>query len=559
MPGTCFVIMPFGGEDEERQKHFLGVYQTILAAAADRAGYISKRSDLGGGPGNITGGIILDLLNADIVIADLTDGNANVLFELGIRHVFRKNGTVHVVDSTRQIPFDIAQYRAIKYTADLASVPDVINKIVDAIKQREEQAGLSDNPVHDTVPDLPNFIRDISEAAQIKRMAELQGTLERMQADNDRLTATLLELDPAGVLDSMPTDVTVDKLLDEADEVMKSTGEYVMFNLAQRANKEGREGFVTELKKVLKSPYLTENDFMSIARMCVTLGLAAHRQAVLEMAHSRYPHDDQLTLSLIDAYDDSANAAIKERGRLMAEEFLHVERSQNQLPRLGDTSSVAASIEGALGLLFNFYYKIGKAEWVLSISESALEKDLDGQVITRNKARALQRMGRMEEAETAFIETVEKFPTDAQSLQWYSDFLDDQKRYTEAYEYSERGVIADPDEPSLYTNHTIQILNRGYVRTASGKVEGPLTMANMLPYILPFFSEAIARSKEAVAVREIVVNILIRRGLEREAQAFMEGNEPPGRQDHSALEYILQRAEALNTPAALRDLDSGNI
>jgi hypothetical protein len=83
-------------------------------------------------------------------------------------------------------------------------------------------------------------------------------------------------------------------------------------------------------------------------------------------------------------------------------------------------------------------------------------------------------------------------------------------------------------------------------------------MANMLPYILPFFSEAIARSKNAVAVRESVVNILIRRSLEREAQAFMEGSEPPGRQDRSALEYILQRAEALNAPAALGDLNSDN-
>ncbi|HEV2259713.1 MAG TPA: tetratricopeptide repeat protein [Streptosporangiaceae bacterium] len=541
--------MPFGGEDEERQKHFLGVYQTILAAAAQRAGYVPKRSDLGGGPGNITGGIILDLLNADVVIADLTGGNANVLFELGIRHVFRKNGTVHVVDSTRQIPFDIQQYRAIKYTTDLADIPDVIDRIVDSIKQREEQVGLSDNPVHDTVPDLPNFIRDISEAAQIKRMAELQATLERVQADNDRLTAKLLELDPAGVLDSMPTDVTVDKLLNEADEVMKSTGEYVMFNLAQRANEEGREGFVAGLKQVLKSPYLSENDFMSVARMCVTLGLAAHRQAVLEIAHSRYPHEDQLTLALIDAYDDSANAAIKERGRLMAESFLRLERGKDELPRLGDTSSIAASsissIQDALALLFNFYFKIGKPEWVLSTSESALERNLDNEVVSRNKARALQRMGRTEEAETAFTEAIEKFSTDPQSLQWYSDFLDDQRRYPEAYEYSEKGVIAASDEPSLYTNHAIEILNHGYARTASGKIEGPLTLTDQLPYVLPLLSEAIARSANSAAVTESVVNIMIRRNRTREAQAFMEGTEPPGRQDRSALEYILQRVEEL--------------
>jgi hypothetical protein len=56
--------------------------------------------------------------------------------------------------------------------------------------------------------------------------------------------------------------------------------------------------------------------------------------------------------------------------------------------------------------------------------------------------------------------------------------------------------------------------------------------------------ESIARSKNAVAIREVAVNILIRRDLSREAQAFMDGSEPPGRQDRSLLEYILQHAEA---------------
>src|SRR5450755_331687 len=353
MSRMCFVIMPFGGEDEQRRRHFLGVYQSVLAPAAQRSGYVPKRSDIGGGPGNITHGIIQDLLNAELVIADLTDGNANVLFELGIRHVFRKSGTVHVVDATRNIPFDIQQYRAIKYTTDLADIPGVIDEIVDAIRQREEQVGLSDNPVHDTVPDLPNFIRDVGEAAQLERIAELQATLERVQGDNDRLTARLLELDPAGVLDSMPSDVTVDRLLDEADEVMKSTGEYIMLDLMQRANEEGRDGFIVGLRKVLKSPYLTENDFMGLASMCVTLGLTAHRQAVLETAHNRFLHEDQITLGLIDAYDDSPNAAVKERGRLMAEKLLHVERSSGQAPYVSDTSSWIGSNVMALGLLFN--------------------------------------------------------------------------------------------------------------------------------------------------------------------------------------------------------------
>jgi tetratricopeptide (TPR) repeat protein len=228
----------------------------------------------------------------------------------------------------------------------------------------------------------------------------------------------------------------------------------------------------------------------------------------------------------------------------MVEEFLHVERRANEPPRLGDASSKIASLQAALGLLFNFYYKIGKWEWIVSVCESALKEEIDNVVIRRNKARALARMGQTEAAEIAFRECIDKFPTNSQALQWYSDFLDDQRRNVEAYEYSERGVIANPDEPTTYTNHTIQIFNRGYVRTAGGEIKGPLSINNLLPYVLPLLMESIARSKNAVAIREVAVNILIRRDLSREAQAFMDGSEPPGRQDRSLLEYILQHAEA---------------
>jgi tetratricopeptide (TPR) repeat protein len=543
MPRMCFVIMPFGGDNDQRRRHFLGVYQSILAPAAERLGYVPKRSDLGGGAGNITHGIIQDLLNAELVIADLTDGNANVLFELGIRHVFRKSGTVHVVDANREIPFDVQQYRAIKYTTDLADIPAVIDEIVEAIRQRESQTGLSDNPVHDTVPDLPNFIRDVGEAAQLERIAELQATLERVQGDNERLTARLLELDPAGVLASMPNDVTVDRLLDEADEVMKSTGEYVMLELMQRANDEGRDGFISGLRNVLKSPYLSANDFLGLARMCVGLGLPGHRQAVLETAHSRYPHDDQITLALIDAYDDSPSAAIKERGRLMAEDLLRVKRGSDKLPYVEDVSVYPGANDLVLGLLFNFYYGAGKPEWVVSLSDSALQKGFESAVLLRNKGRGLQRMGRMTDAEAAFRECVEKFPSDSQGLQWFGDFLDDLRRFPEAYEYSERGVMVAPDEGTPYLNHAIQILNRGYVRTAAGKIEGPFRASDLLAYCLPLFLEAIARSGNMVSMRENIVNVLIRRDATREAQAIREGSEPPGRQDRAALDYILERAE----------------
>jgi hypothetical protein len=136
----CFVIMPYGGNDEKAQKLFAGVYQTIVSAAARNAGYEPERSDIAGEPGNVTHDVIRDLAESEIVVADLTTGNPNVFFELGIRHVFRKSGTVHIVNGAQSLPFDVSQYRAIKYSpTELADIPEAIKSIEDAIRKRELQ------------------------------------------------------------------------------------------------------------------------------------------------------------------------------------------------------------------------------------------------------------------------------------------------------------------------------------------------------------------------------------------------------------------------------------
>ena len=159
----CFAIMPYGGNDQEAQEKFMGVYKNIIEPAAVKAGYRPKRSDIENSPGSVTHDIVNDLLTADIVIADLTSANPNVLYELGIRHAFRKSGTVHIIEESCQVPFDVKSYRFIKYSMEKwANVSQAVSLISEAIKKREESAGKSDNPVHDARPDLPVNIVDTS-------------------------------------------------------------------------------------------------------------------------------------------------------------------------------------------------------------------------------------------------------------------------------------------------------------------------------------------------------------------------------------------------------------
>ncbi len=56
-----------------------------------------------------------DLLNAELVIADLSFLNPNAFYEIGIRHMAQKP-IIHMQLATQEPPFDLSLYRAIKFS-----------------------------------------------------------------------------------------------------------------------------------------------------------------------------------------------------------------------------------------------------------------------------------------------------------------------------------------------------------------------------------------------------------------------------------------------------------
>jgi hypothetical protein len=83
---VCFVIMPFVEHDEDRYPtgFFEEVLESLFTPAITRAG-LQARTALRRGSDLIHSTIIRELLSADLVLADLTEHNPNVLFELGMR------------------------------------------------------------------------------------------------------------------------------------------------------------------------------------------------------------------------------------------------------------------------------------------------------------------------------------------------------------------------------------------------------------------------------------------------------------------------------------------
>ena len=82
----CFVIMPFATTKSTSAKKWTFIYEKLIKPAVEDSGFdfVCKRSKAT--RGNIIKEIVKDLHESDLVIADMTDHNPNVCYELGIRH-----------------------------------------------------------------------------------------------------------------------------------------------------------------------------------------------------------------------------------------------------------------------------------------------------------------------------------------------------------------------------------------------------------------------------------------------------------------------------------------
>jgi CheY-like chemotaxis protein len=142
----CFVIMPFSSTSTVHNTlYWDDFFAGFIKPNVEAIGYSCKRSSAE--PGNIIKGVINELMNSDIVLAVLTDFNANVWYELGIRHVL-KNGTIMMIEREQKLPFDIQQYSVIEYDHKIIAAAKFKADLEKFIQKIESQKPI-DNPAMD--------------------------------------------------------------------------------------------------------------------------------------------------------------------------------------------------------------------------------------------------------------------------------------------------------------------------------------------------------------------------------------------------------------------------
>jgi len=180
----CFVIMPFSKTSEKHTEEYWTKHYEKCIKLFIESGHplIAERSS----PlrGDILRQIITDLVTAPIVVADLTDANPNVYWELGVRQSF-KHGTITIAENGTDLPFDLGGKGTLFYFPDdHIKMQEFIDQFHEAINDCLENPDLPDSHVLETISGRGTLYQILMRDEVLRR---LDAILSEIKRNNDTL------------------------------------------------------------------------------------------------------------------------------------------------------------------------------------------------------------------------------------------------------------------------------------------------------------------------------------------------------------------------------------
>jgi len=308
----CFVLMPFGQKPGAGGAviDFDAVYYDLIKPAVDAVGLTPLRADEEQAGGIIHKPMFERLILCDFAVADLTTANANVFYELGVRHAVKPATTVllYAADGTR-LPFDVAPLRTLMYRLGIDGKPGNVAADGAALRKllAEIKAGDVDSPVYQLVegfPDIQHIKTDVFRD-QVEYSAKIKDELAaaRKQKANARVAAIRAIEQQLGPLKHAEAGVLVDLLLSyrgasEWKEMMRLAG---------------------AMPEPLKRSTLVQEQ-LAFALNRAGEGEKAE-QVLLDLIHTRGPSSETYGL-LGRVYKDRWEAAVKQDDKILARGLL---------------------------------------------------------------------------------------------------------------------------------------------------------------------------------------------------------------------------------------------
>ena len=204
---VCFVSMPFGKKRSPWsgiEVDFDEIYMTSIQPAVQAEGGICVRADSDIANGIIYKPVFSRLIHSELVIADLTMANPNVLYEVGIRHAARSRATILVMARGETAPFDLSLFRSVIYELDhtgsltAASAVRFTTTLRERIRQAFDASSPIDSPLFLLLDDFPGL-----DLAKVKRAPEL--FLSYARADAEKVEPIYSKLRESGYAPWMDT------------------------------------------------------------------------------------------------------------------------------------------------------------------------------------------------------------------------------------------------------------------------------------------------------------------------------------------------------------------
>ena len=223
---TCFVVMGFGKKTDFETGRVLDLdksYKNMIKPAVEAAGLKCIRADEIVHSGLIDVPMYEQLLNADVVVADLSTSNKNAFYELGVRHALRPFTTVVISeDGIKSFPFDvnrvlIRQYHHLGEDIGFEEVMRFREQLTNTIKGiMNKDPRDQDSPIYSLIHGLtPPAIAAAVQAAVQKNISQTGVT----QLTNN---ANLKEKETFGT-DSIIPNETHSLLMQQVDEAQKKS------------------------------------------------------------------------------------------------------------------------------------------------------------------------------------------------------------------------------------------------------------------------------------------------------------------------------------------------
>lgn len=184
----CFVLMPFGERKDAsgRAIQFDKVYEELIRPAIVDAGLDALRGDEELQGGMIHKHIFERLMLCPFAVADLSTANANVFYEVGVRHTARPHATILIHSSESDLKFDVQNLRSMPYSLDAHGQLDRLDRDRKRLTQllRQAQKPTSDSPLFALfqaayrAPELPHEVTDTF----LERVRYNEGTKRELDA-----------------------------------------------------------------------------------------------------------------------------------------------------------------------------------------------------------------------------------------------------------------------------------------------------------------------------------------------------------------------------------------